>query len=118
MSTRTAVNLSGCGKNDGSEIQEAVSILLHLSRLGADVRCFAPDADQADVVDHATGAKDASSRNMLREAARISRGEITPLSRLDVDAFDAVIFPGGFGAAKNLCDFAAGTGASTRRPSG
>lgn len=101
-----AVVLAGCGKADGSEIHEAVSCLIHLSRHGAEYRCFAPDKPQADVVNHATGTPSQETRNVMVEAARISRGEISPLSKLDPSRFDAVVFPGGFGAAKNLCTFA------------
>src|SRR5438105_3624402 len=102
-----AVVLAGCGRGDGSEIHEAVSCLIHLARLGAAYRCFAPDALQADVVNHATGKSvPGEKRNQMVEAARIARGEIAPLSTLDPAAFDAVVFPGGFGAAKNLCTFA------------
>lgn len=104
---KVAVVLAGCGARDGSEITEAVSCLVHLSRLGAKVECFAPDAPQAGVVNHVTGEPARESRNMMVEAARISRGSIRPLASLDVDAFDAVVFPGGYGAAKNLCTFAA-----------
>lgn len=104
---KVAVVLAGCGARDGSEITEAVSCLIHLARLGAKVECFAPDAPQAGVVNHVTGEPARETRNMMVEAARISRGRIRPLASLDVDAFDAVIFPGGFGAAKNLCTFAA-----------
>ena len=41
-------------------------------------------------------------RNVLVESARIARGKIAPLEELQasVDAHDAVVFPGGFGAAK------------------
>jgi enhancing lycopene biosynthesis protein 2 len=106
-SPHVAVVLSGCGRGDGSEIHEAVSCLIHLSRLGARYACFAPDAPQADVVNHTTGKPvPGEKRNQLVEAARIARGEIVPLAKLDVDGFDAVVFPGGFGAAKNLCTFA------------
>ena len=103
-----AVVLSGCGKNDGSEIQEAVSVLIHLSRNNRQYRCFAPDAPQTDVINHATGkpAPGGLARNQLVESARISRGDVTPLDRLDPLQFSALIFPGGFGAAKNLCNFA------------
>lgn len=105
--TRTAVVLAGCGVFDGSEIHEAVSVLIHLSRLKAAVRCFAPDKPQMHVVNHATGQPAAGERrNVLIESARISRGKIQPLSELHAANFDCVIFPGGFGAAKNLCDFA------------
>ncbi len=103
---KIAVVLCGCGRADGSEIHESVSCLIHLARHGALYRCFAPDAPQPSVVNHVTDEVMRESRNMMVESARISRGDITPLAKLDVDAFDAVVFPGGFGAAKNLCDFA------------
>lgn len=107
MPTNVAVVLSGCGVMDGSEIHEAVSVLIHLSRAGAAYRCFAPDKAQMHVVDHVAGKPaEGESRNVLRESARIARGEIGPLSELRASDFDAVVFPGGFGAAKNLCDFA------------
>jgi enhancing lycopene biosynthesis protein 2 len=101
-----AVILSGSGRADGSEITEAVSCLVHLDRHGAKSLCFAPDKPQVDVVDHATGKPTADKRNIMTESARISRGQIAPLSTLDIDAFDALVLPGGFGAAKNLCTFA------------
>lgn len=103
---RVAVVLAGSGRADGSEITEAVSVLIHLSRLGAEVTCFAPDLPQADVINHLTGKPANESRNILVEAARIARGKILPLARLESHSFDALIFPGGFGAAKNLCTFA------------
>ncbi len=105
--TRVAVVLSGCGVFDGSEIHEAVGVLMHLSRAGAEVECFAPDIAQMHVVDHLAGAPaQGQSRNVLHESARIARGKIKPLATLHARDFDAVFFPGGFGAAKNLCDFA------------
>ncbi len=104
---RVAVILSGCGVFDGSEIHEAVLTLLYLDKGGADTRCFAPDKEQMHVVNHLKGEPEADqSRNVLIESARIARGEITPLSDLKINEFDAVIFPGGFGAAKNLCTLA------------
>jgi enhancing lycopene biosynthesis protein 2 len=104
---RIALVLAGCGVMDGSEIHEAVSALIHLSRLGAQVQCFAPDKLQMHVIDHVKQQPaPGESRNVLTESARIARGNIKPLSALDPDHFDAVVFPGGFGAAKNLCDFA------------
>jgi enhancing lycopene biosynthesis protein 2 len=103
---KVAVVLCGAGRGDGSEIHEAVSCLVHLSRLGASYACFAPDGPQAEVINHITGEAMAESRNQMVEAARISRGEISPLGSLDPSQFDAVVFPGGFGAAKNLCTFA------------
>ncbi len=104
-----AVVLSGCGRGDGSEIHEATSILIHLSRLGVTYQCFAPDKAQADVVNHLTGEPSTESRNCLVEAARIARGNIKPLSelcKLGSAGYDCLMFPGGFGAAKNLITFA------------
>lgn len=103
---KAAVILCGSGRADGSEITEAVSVLVHLSRLGFAAACFAPNRAQADVVDHATGAATAERRHCMTEAARISRGDIRPLDALDPREFDLLAVPGGFGAAKNLCTFA------------
>lgn len=103
---RIGVVLAGCGVYDGAEIHEAVCTLLAISKAGAEALCFAPDAPQAHVVNHLTGAEMAETRNVLVEAARIARGKIQPLSAFDAGVVDALIFPGGFGAAKNLCDFA------------
>lgn len=111
-----AVVLCGCGRSDGSEIHESVSVLIHLDRVGLKYQCFAPDAPQTEVVDHLSGKPVAESRNMLVEAARIARGDIKPLSQLDVAACSAVAFPGGFGAAKNLCTFAKDGTNCTVRP--
>ena len=104
---KIGVILSGCGVFDGSEIHEAVLTLLYLDRAGAQASCFAPDKAQMHVVNHLTQRPaENESRNVLVESARIARGEIKPLSELNLDELDAVIFPGGFGAAKNLCTFA------------
>ena len=103
---KVALILSGCGVFDGSEIHEAVSCLVHLSRAGAAVACFAPDIT-APAVNHLTGQAEPAPRSVLAESARIARGKIAPLSGVRAADFDAAVFPGGFGAAKNLCDFAA-----------
>ncbi|KAE8620982.1 hypothetical protein XENTR_v10004638 [Xenopus tropicalis] len=103
---KVAVVLSGCGVYDGTEIHEASAILVHLSRAGAEVQMFAPDMPQMHVVDHSRGQPSPESRNVLVESARLARGNITALSQLNVKEHDAVIFPGGFGAAKNLSSFA------------
>ncbi|SFU58953.1 isoprenoid biosynthesis glyoxalase ElbB [Halomonas korlensis] len=107
MSKQVAVILSGCGVFDGSEIYETTLTLLRLDQLGIGYRCFAPDIAQHHVIDHRSGevAPD-ETRNVLVESARLARGEISPLSDLEADEFDAVILPGGFGAAKNLSTFA------------
>ena len=104
---RVAVILSGCGVYDGAEIHEATATLLALDRAGARVTVAAPAGPQMHVVNHLTGEPVAGeSRDMLVEAARIARGDIKALADLDPADFDAVILPGGFGAAKNLCTFA------------
>lgn len=111
-----AVVLAGSGRADGSEIHESVSVLVHLSRHGVAYQCFAPDQPQADVIDHATGKPMPESRNCLAEAARISRGDIRDIRSLHAADFAAVIFPGGYGAAKNLCSFATEGAACTVQP--
>jgi enhancing lycopene biosynthesis protein 2 len=104
---KVGVVLSGCGVYDGTEIHEAVLTLLALDRAGAEAVCFAPDMDQVDVVNHLTGqAMSGERRNVLVESARIARGKVRDLATAQASELDALIFPGGFGAAKNLCDFA------------
>ena len=104
--TKVGVVLSGCGVYDGAEIHESVLTLLALDRAGAEVVCLAPDVDQMHVINHLTGQESSETRNVLVESARIARGEIKNLAEASAADFDALIFPGGFGAAKNLCDFA------------
>ncbi|BAJ00060.1 isoprenoid biosynthesis glyoxalase ElbB [Shewanella violacea] len=104
---KIAVLLSGSGVFDGSEIHESVLSMLALSKLGVDYQCFAPNILQMHVVNHLTGEVESlQSRNVLVESARIARGEIKATEELELDEFDALIIPGGFGAAKNLCNFA------------
>ena len=102
----TAVIISGCGVYDGAEIHETVLSLLALAKNGVDYTIFAPDIPQAHVVNHLNGEVMDEERNVLIEAARIARGNIEPLTNLDVDDFDSLLLPGGFGVAKNLCSFA------------
>ncbi len=97
--------LSGCGNKDGAEIHESVLTLLAIDRAGSKYQCFAPDIDQYQVIDFLTGEKMDETRNVLRESARIARGDIKPLSEYDATQFDALILPGGFGAALNLSTF-------------
>ncbi len=103
---KIAVILSGCGVYDGAEINESVLTLLHIAKHGASYQCFAPDIEQMHVINHLSGEEMQPNRNVLVEAARIARGEIKPTTALNVDDFDALILPGGFGAAKNLSNFA------------
>jgi enhancing lycopene biosynthesis protein 2 len=106
MNKKIAVVLSGCGVYDGAEIHEATLTLLAIARQGAHYQCFAPDVEQAHVVNHLTGEAMNETRNVLVESARIARGNIKPLSGFQAADFDAIVFPGGFGVAKNLCSFA------------
>jgi enhancing lycopene biosynthesis protein 2 len=101
-----AVILSGCGVFDGAEIHESVMTMLAIASNGAEYQIFAPDVQQHHVINHITGAEMNEKRNVLIEAARIARGNIKPLSELDAKDYDAIVFPGGFGVAKNLCNFA------------
>jgi enhancing lycopene biosynthesis protein 2 len=104
---KVALILSGCGVYDGSEIYETVLTMLSLENHSAVFQCFAPDIEQLHVINHLTGeVVEGERRNVLVEAARLARGEIKNLDQAKVDDFDAVIVPGGFGAAKNLSDFA------------
>ncbi len=97
-----AVVLSGCGVYDGAEIHEATLTMLAIMRQGGSYQCFAPDIPQHHVINHLNGEEMKESRNVLVESARIARGDIKPLSEFEGKDFDALIFPGGFGAAKNL----------------
>ena len=103
---KIGVLLAGCGVNDGSEIHEAVLTMLALDQLGVERLCLAPNIKQRDVVNHLSGQAVSETRNVLVESARIARGEISDLADVSVADIDAVILPGGFGAAKNLSDFA------------
>lgn len=104
---RVGVVLSGCGVYDGAEIHEAVITLLAIDRAGAEAVCMAPDVEQMHVVNHLTGEPAAGERrNVLVEAARIARGKVRRIDDVEAAELDALVLPGGYGAAKNLCDFA------------
>ncbi len=101
-----AVILSGCGHQDGTEIHEATLTLWAIHKNGAEFQCFAPDTKQHHVLNHITGQEMDEHRNVLIESARIARGKIKPLSVFSADSVDALVIPGGFGAAKNLSSYA------------
>ncbi|PLW94631.1 MAG: isoprenoid biosynthesis protein ElbB [Marinilabiliales bacterium] len=101
-----AIVLSGCGVYDGAEIHEATMTMLAVDQAGAEYDLFAPDIDQAHVINHLNGGEMNEKRNVLVESARIARGNIYPLSAFIAANYDAIIFPGGFGVAKNLCSYA------------
>lgn len=112
MKKKIGVVLSGCGVRDGSEIHEAVLTMLAIDRNGAEAVCMAPDMKVPEI-NHLTMQETGSKRNVLVESARIARGIIRNIKDVKATELDAVIFPGGFGAAKNLCDFATkGAGAA------
>ncbi|MAR90838.1 MAG: isoprenoid biosynthesis glyoxalase ElbB [Pseudomonadota bacterium] len=106
MAKKVAVILAGCGVFDGSEIYEGTITLLRLDEADAEVQCMAPNIPQMHVLDHRNGEEMQESRNVLVESARLARGEIIDLADADPADYDAVIVPGGFGAAKNLSSFA------------
>lgn len=106
MAKKIGVMLSGCGVYDGSEIHEAVLTLLFLDRAGVTTVCMAPDVEQMHVINHLSQTEMGESRNVLVESARIARGEVQDVASIKAGDIDALIIPGGFGAAKNLSDFA------------
>ena len=97
-----AVVLSGNGVFDGAEIHEATLTLLAIKKQGATYEIFAPDIPQHHVINHMTGEEMDETRNVLIESARIARGAIKDLREYHATDFDGLIFPGGFGVAKNL----------------
>jgi enhancing lycopene biosynthesis protein 2 len=103
---KAAVILSGCGVFDGTEIHEAVMTLYSIDKVGGSYQVFAPNVMQHHVINHLTGEVSGESRNVLTEAARIARGKIKALTEYRASDYDALIFPGGFGVAKNLCTYA------------
>lgn len=102
---KVAVILSGCGFLDGAEITEAISTLIAIGQNGASYKVFAPNKDVAET-NHLTQKPTGQKRNALQESARIARGDIQPLENLKATDFDALAFPGGYGAALHLCNFA------------
>jgi enhancing lycopene biosynthesis protein 2 len=104
---KVGVVLSGCGVYDGAEIHESVATILALDRADAEIVFMAPDIEQMHVINHNEGAPiEGETRNVRVEAARIARGEVKVVKEIEASQIDALIFPGGFGAAKNLSDFA------------
>lgn len=104
--TRVGVVLSGCGMSDGAEIHESVITMLALDRAGVEMVLMAPNIDQMHVMNHYAGSEMDESRNVLVESARIARGKIRDMAEVHATDVDALIFPGGLGVAKNLCDYA------------
>lgn len=103
---RFAVILAGAGQLDGNDLHEAVLLLAAVARHGATYQCCAPDIEQHEVVDHLSGNPMPERRSVLRESARIARGDVKPLSAFKANDFDGLLMPGGYGVAKNLCTYA------------
>lgn len=101
-----AVVLSGSGVFDGAEIHEATMTLYAIMKNGGSYDIFAPDINQHHVINHITGDEMPETRNVLIESARIARGKIKNLAEFNATDYDVLIFPGGFGVAKNLSNFA------------
>ena len=102
-----AVILAGCGRKDGSEINEAITLLLSIEQHHCEYQCFAPNRPQTEVIDHLTDKKVCNAkRNILVEAARLARGRVLPIEEYKAEDFDGLLFSGGYGVAKNLCDYA------------
>jgi enhancing lycopene biosynthesis protein 2 len=106
MSYRIGVLLSGNGVYDGSEIHESVFTLLAIDENKGEAVCMAPNIEQHHVVNHISGDEMPEKRNVMVEAARIARGAILDLADMNADKLDALVIPGGFGAAKNLTKWA------------
>lgn len=98
--------LSGCGVYDGAEIQETVLAMLAIQEQGAEYFCISVNKNQHHVINHLTGEEMPEVRNMMTEAARISRGQITEISDVSLEDYDAIVIPGGFGSAKNFTSWA------------
>ena len=101
-----AVILAGCGRKDGSEINEAITLLLSIEQHHCEYQCFAPNRPQTEVIDHLTEKQVKEERNILTEAARLARSRILPIEEYKAADFDGLLFSGGYGVAKNLCDYA------------
>ena len=106
MSKKIAVLLSGCGHRDGAEVHEATCTLLALDQAGVEIIGIAPNRDQSQVTNHINSEKTNDTRNIMIESARILRGNVKPVPDITADEIDALILPGGFGAALNLCNYA------------
>lgn len=105
MPNKVALFLSGSGYLDGSEITEATSLIVALSKYGIEVDYFAPNRDQLDVINHANNKTVTEIRNILVESSRITRGNVLPINEFNAELYDAVLLPGGFGAVKNFTSF-------------
>lgn len=103
---RIGILLSGCGVYDGAEIQESVLTMLAIEEAEAEYFCISVDKVQYHSINHLTGEEQKETRNMLVESARIARGEVIDITKVDLREMDALVIPGGFGSAKNFTNWA------------
>jgi len=120
MRKKIALILAGCGYLDGSEIRESVLSILNLDEEGfntqsGNLSIFAMDDFQFHTINHMNGEENTDKRNILAESARIARGNIFPLSKLQVSNFDALVMPGGFGVVKNYSNITQETSHNLRK---
>lgn len=99
---KIAVVLSGCGFLDGAEITESISTLIAITQAGAEFQIFAPNHNYHPTNHFTSNIENSETRNTLVEAARIGRGNAKDLAQLNEADFDALVFPGGYGAATHL----------------
>lgn len=101
-----AIILSGCGQHDGSETHETILTLLAMDQQGVKWDAYAPDIISSRIINHVNEEVMLDERrSVLKESARLTRGNIKPLSELNVPDYDAIVFPGGIGAVTVLCDW-------------
>jgi len=105
---KVAFLVSGCGYLDGAEINEVVMAHLALKLKGFEVVAFSIEKTCLTHINHKTSQSLEGSVSMLEQSARIFRGEVKDLleDRLALEEYSALVIPGGFGVAKNFCDFA------------
>lgn len=104
MSKKIAVILSGCGSFDGAEIGESVCSMLAIEKHQMTYKVFSLDEEQKQVVNALTGEKVDQKRNMMEEAARFTHGNISTIENIEIQSFDALWIPGGFGIVTSFSD--------------
>ena len=96
------VLLGGCGHYDGTDVHEAVFLLLALESAGERPVLIAPDRLQERTVEHLGGDEVREERNVLRESARLARRPIRSLAEARPEELEALIIPGGYGPVVNF----------------
>ena len=104
MSKKVAIILSGCGGLDGSEIGETICSILALEGGGFSWKAFSMDKLQKKVISALSMKEMNEKRNMMEESARITHGKIEDISKLEVNEFDVLWLPGGYGMVCSFSD--------------